>query len=328
MASLAETFRQAVDGRDLLWSDFEVRQTDCYRLFRGGVDGIHGWIVDRFGALAWIQWREGECSLNWDQACELAAQCQSVLKAKFGVEATFLKRYVADRSRLPNLQQEGLVFEAAFGAKNERWLGRENGVLFKILPTENFSPGLFLDQRNHRDWVRNLSSGRRVLNLFAYTGAFSVFAAKGGASEVVTVDVSKKWLETAKENFALNELHNTEHRCYATGALGFLQTGLKRAEHYDLVLIDPPSFSRSDRDGVFSLRENRTELWRLGRESVGPKGIFFFSCNWQQLSGESLIRETLEWFPASQWQKVELPGQPNDFLQTENPIAAVGYRRK
>lgn len=324
---LAEVFCATLVQRAPIAATLNAAQTDCMRLFGGTSDGIKGWIVDKFGSTAWIQYRETECDLNWAQAEELGALCHANLQ-EWGVRTTFLKRYVPDRSRLPNLAQDGTQFEMVFGEPLAAYQTTENGALFRILPTENFSPGLFLDQRENRAWAREHARAKRVLNLFAYTGAFSVTAALGGAREVTTVDVSKKWLEIAKENFALNGISLDGHRFFATGAMSFLSVAEKKSETFDLILVDPPSFSRSERDGVFSLRDDRQSLWGLCAGRVAKGGTLFFSCNWQQMDQTQLQRETRALLPSLEWESTALPACPPDFEGSDNPIAAVAYRRK
>jgi 23S rRNA (cytosine1962-C5)-methyltransferase len=329
MASLpavTQNFLYALGKRHSLFAPFVDERTDAYRIFNGASDGIRGWIVDRFGPVAWIQWREGETEFDWEFAKEFCTAIAPALNAELGIASVILRRFVADRSSvsLEKAAAEDLEFQC--GVVISDLVASENGLRFHIYPTESFSPGIFLDQRNNRAWVRERSAGKRVLNLYCYSGAFSVMAAAGGASEVTSVDISKRWMERVKLNFALNELPIAPHRFFSNGSLSFLATAKKRGEKYDLLLVDPPSFSRSEKDGVFSLKEDRFRLWELAADAVAPGGTLFFSTNWQQTNQQRLEQEMREVF-GSKWKSVALPSVPADFEHCENPIAACAFTR-
>jgi 23S rRNA (cytosine1962-C5)-methyltransferase len=120
----------------------------------------------------------------------------------------------------------------------------ENGALFRIDFSAGYSPGIFLDQRENRFMVNHLSSkGQKVLNAFAYTGAFSVMAALGGA-ETTTLDLSKTYLDWTWENFALNGLEREEHHGVKGNAFEWMASFARQGREFDGVILDPPTFSR------------------------------------------------------------------------------------
>jgi 23S rRNA (cytosine1962-C5)-methyltransferase len=123
----------------------------------------------------------------------------------------------------------------------------EHGVPFHARLGDGMSTGLFLDQRANRARVRALASGKRVLNLFAYTCGFTVAAAVGGALETVSVDASKKALERGRANLGLSGLEGPAHRFVADDAFEVLARMAKRGERFDLVCVDPPTFSTTKR---------------------------------------------------------------------------------
>lgn len=159
----------------------------------------------------------------------------------------------------------------AKGETGEPFVADENGLRFEVRPAGGV--GLYLDQRLQRSWVRETSRGRRVLNLFSYTGGFSVAASAGGAREVVSVDASKSMLNWSRVNHALNDLAPGPHLC--RDALKFLE----KCEPFDLIICDPPAFARTD-GGVFKLDRELDKLLKLlfakGREILfsvnGMKG--------------------------------------------------------
>ena len=142
--------------------------------------------------------------------------------------------------------------------------------------------GLFLDHRVARNWVRGSCKELRVLNLFAYTGSFSVYALAGGASRVTTVDMSKTYLDWASRNVALNEgLDASNHEIVQSDCLAWLGESLKKGEQYDLIICDPPTFSNSKRMKESSFSIDRDYRWLLAdlTRLLQPEGRLFFSNN-------------------------------------------------
>lgn len=173
------------------------------------------------------------------------------------------------------------------GVPRARWTARENGVLFELRTDSGHSPGLFLDQRENRLWVRRNAADKRVLNLFSYTGGFSVNAALGGAREVTTVDVSAGFNDWTRANFVLNGLDPAKGEFWAQDCLLFLKGAAKRGRRWDLILCDPPSFGRS-KEGVFQIQKAFPELLDLCLSVLEPDGRLLFSTNYEQWTTEDL----------------------------------------
>jgi len=131
--------------------------------------------------------------------------------------------------------------------------------------------GLFLDQRDNRALVRTLASGRRVLNLFGYTGGFSVYAAAGGARATVTVDAAAPAIAAARRNFERNRLPTEDARFVAGDAFAFLERAARDRERFDVVIADPPSFAPNRRALAAGLRAYR-RLHRLCAAVTAPGG--------------------------------------------------------
>lgn len=140
----------------------------------------------------------------------------------------------------------------------------ENGLRFVADPYRGQKTGLFLDQRENRQVVRRLAGGRRVLNLFAYNGGFSVYALAGGAEAAVSVDIARPALEAAERNVALNELAG-EHGSLAADIFDALPRWVKQEQRYDMVVLDPPSLANSSAQ---RRRAQRAYL-RLNRDALG-----------------------------------------------------------
>ncbi|MEK7467863.1 MAG: class I SAM-dependent rRNA methyltransferase [Planctomycetota bacterium] len=149
---------------------------------------------------------------------------------------------------------------------------RENGLLFEVSPGRASKGGLFLDQRENRERVEMLSSGSSVLNLFGYTGGFSLYAARGGAASTDTVDVSRPALAAARRNFALNALPLALARFHEADVFDFLEAGSGRRRFWDLVISDPPSFAPS-RVSLPAARRAYFRLHQLAVAVTSPGGL-------------------------------------------------------
>lgn len=148
----------------------------------------------------------------------------------------------------------------------------EHGMRFVVDVVSGQKTGLFLDQRENRRLLRRYARGRSVWNGFAYTGGFSIAAALGGASRVVTVDQARPAIEAARRNFAENGVDPSAHEFYADDCFDHLTRAARRGVHYDLVLVDPPSFAKASRDLPTALGAYR-ELHRLAADVVAPGGL-------------------------------------------------------
>lgn len=166
----------------------------------------------------------------------------------------------------------------------------ENGLKFIVNLSDYLDTGLFLDHRTTRQMVRDQSMKKRVLNLFAYTGSFSVYAASGGASQVVTVDLSKTYLQWAGRNLQLNGFENeTDFPLIHADVKQYLKT--IPANHFDIIVIDPPTFSNSKRmEDFLDIQRDHVELINDCLAGLKPGGAIYFSTNFTrfQLDREKL----------------------------------------
>ncbi len=155
----------------------------------------------------------------------------------------------------------------------------ESGLNFLVNLTDYLDTGLFLDHRVTRQMVRDLSKNKKVLNLFAYTGSFSVYAAEGSAAKVTTVDLSNTYLQWAKNNFALNHFeYNANYEFIAADVKQFLQS--VPADAYDIIVLDPPTFSNSKKmKDILDIQRDHVELINQSMHALSPGGILFFSTN-------------------------------------------------
>jgi 23S rRNA (cytosine1962-C5)-methyltransferase len=140
---------------------------------------------------------------------------------------------------------------------------------------------LFLDMREVREWLRAVSRHQRVLNLFAYTCSFGVCAALGGATRVVNLDLSRTYLEWGKANYALNGLAADGRDFIYGDALDWLGRFARRSEVFELVIVDPPSFSTTP----FSVTRDYPRLVALAAQVLAPRGVLLAATNHAQTSG-------------------------------------------
>jgi 23S rRNA (cytosine1962-C5)-methyltransferase len=204
--------------------------TSAYRVIHGEGDRLPGVVCDRYGSCAVVK-LDGEGALALR---ELLVEALRAPLAELGVGGALLR----------TARRHGNLSEPLFGEPVPQELAvRERGMTLIVNPWEGQKTGLFLDHRESRARIRSLAAGRRVLNLYGYTGGFSLAAALGGAREVTTVDVARPAIELAVRCFQLNGLAAERHHPQVEDVPEFLQQAAARAERYDLIVADPPNFA-------------------------------------------------------------------------------------
>jgi len=157
----------------------------------------------------------------------------------------------------------------------------EQGLKFWVNLGEYLDTGLFLDHRVTRARVREEAKGKRFLNLFAYTGSFTVYAAAGGAKGTTTVDMSNTYLDWAAENLKLNGFAGPKHERIRADVTRWLEDAGREGRTYDLIVLDPPSFSASKKmSGTFNVQRDQLKLLRSTLALLAPSGILYFSTNY------------------------------------------------
>ena len=162
---------------------------------------------------------------------------------------------------------------------------QEGGLAFEVNLSDYLDTGLFLDHRQTRAQVRKEAQGKRFLNLFSYTGSFSVYAAAGGAAETTSVDLSNTYLDWTRTNLAANGFKDAgRHRTVRDEARGFLEHRARRGEPpFDLVVVDPPTFSRSAKsDTPWDVERDHGGLLELVAKNLAPGGVVYFSTNFRR----------------------------------------------
>ncbi|HEV3339586.1 MAG TPA: bifunctional 23S rRNA (guanine(2069)-N(7))-methyltransferase RlmK/23S rRNA (guanine(2445)-N(2))-methyltransferase RlmL [Pirellulales bacterium] len=247
------------------------RGITCYRLYDRDVPEIP-LVVDRYEECLHLAEydrphdRSPAEHADWlDLMAKTAAETIEVAKGN-----VFMKR----RQR-----QRGLNQYERFSEQGKTFTVHEGGLKFRVNLSDYLDTGLFLDHRITRSMVRNAAAGKRFLNLFGYTGAFTVYAASGGAESTTTVDLSNTYLQWAEENLGLNGLAGREHRVVRDDAMNFLKYHCPGAA-YDLAVIDPPTFSNSKKtDDIWDVQRDHAELLNRLVALVSPGGVIYFSTN-------------------------------------------------
>ncbi|NCC28236.1 MAG: methyltransferase domain-containing protein, partial [Gammaproteobacteria bacterium] len=156
---------------------------------------------------------------------------------------------------------------------------KEGGLKFLVNFEDYLDTGLFLDHRDIRRMIGELAEGKSVLNLFAYTGTATVYAAKGGATRTTTVDMSRTYLEWARDNLALNRVIGQDQELIQADCLRWLEENAGQRS-YDLIFLDPPSFSASKRmTETLDIQRDHVALIRATTRLLAPDGILIFSNN-------------------------------------------------
>ncbi|MDB5195742.1 MAG: SAM-dependent methlyltransferase [Flaviaesturariibacter sp.] len=203
---------------------------------------------------------------EWLQACK------QVISDVTGISLE--NSYVKLRQRKASRQGQ---YQKLDEARTE-FVVKENGLDFIINLSDYLDTGLFLDHRLTRGMIREGVSGKRVLNLFCYTGSFSVYAVAGGAAEVVSVDLSKTYLHWAEKNVQLNFPDYASHKTQHADVLAYLKE--ETPESFDLIIMDPPTFSNSKRmDGILDIQRDHAVLINACMRLLKPTGILYFSTN-------------------------------------------------
>lgn len=184
----------------------------------------------------------------------------------------------------------------------------ENGLRFFVNLSDYLDTGLFLDHRITRDLVRKEAKGKKFLNLFSYTGSFTVHAASGGAIKSLSIDLSNTYLAWAEENLILNGFSETKHRLLRADVMDWLRKERKEQhrEKYDLIVVDPPTFSNSKKmTDIFDIQRDHVEILNtLYRDFALPGAVLYFSTNFRKFE---LMEKSILWDHVNDVSKQTIP---------------------
>lgn len=245
--------------------------TTAYRLFNGEGDGIGGLIIDRYADYAVFSWYN---ETLYQKKAELLTAFRTVYPDIIGA-------YEKIRFSTKDLPESQFLYgEQA----PEPLLVTENGVQFATYLNEGLMTGIFLDQKEVRGrLVDGFAVGKTVLNMFSYTGAFSVAAAMGGAVATTSVDLAKRSLPKTTEQFEVNHLNLAAQKIIVMDVFDYFNYASRKDLRYDMIILDPPSFARNKKK-VFSVAKNYGDLVKDSIDILTDKGTLIASTNAANLS--------------------------------------------
>jgi 23S rRNA (cytosine1962-C5)-methyltransferase len=246
---------------------YQSEDTTAFRVFNGEGDGFGGFTIDYFDGYYLIQWYS-------KGIYQFKEEIVTSLKKLIDYKGIYQKKRFAQDGKY--VEEDDFVA----GKKAEfPLLVKENGVQFAIYLNEGAMVGVFLDQREVRKLIRDkYANGKRVLNTFSYTGAFSVFAASGGASHTTSVDLANRSLSKTIENFSINGIDYEAQDIIVEDVFNYFKFARKKELKFDMVVLDPPSFARSKKH-TFSAAKDYKDLLKDTIAITEDNGVIVASTN-------------------------------------------------
>ncbi|KAF0216284.1 MAG: hypothetical protein FD174_3738 [Geobacteraceae bacterium] len=302
---LSKRLQSAIQLRNI---HADLGETSAYRLVNGEGDGLPGFTVDRYGDYLMVQLY----SSAWRPHLETVTQILQGLLAPVGIYEKSRPQKTRELEAVSESKSYGRLL---VGTPAPHPLQvKENGLNFLVSLDRGLNTGLFLDQRKNRRDLLARAKGRRVLNLFSYTAAFSVAAAAAGASKVTSVDVSSTYTEWGRANFGANRLNPKRHEFIVGDCLGVLLELARRGESYDIIIMDPPSFSTTA-TSRFTTRGGTAELVAAALPVLQAGGLLITSSNHQKVDVADYLKELRRGAlqAGNELRVISLAGQPEDF---------------
>lgn len=257
-------FKQALAYRAEFYAD---TSTTAFRMFNGEGDGVGGLTIDYYQGYYVISWySQGIYTFKKmiiDALQKTASPKGIYQKKRFDTNG----QYIEDEDFVQGEQAPSPL------------IVKENDVNFAVYLDDGAMVGVFLDQREVRKRIRDrYAKGKRVLNTFSYTGAFSVFAAKGGAVETTSVDLANRSLPKTREQFEINQIDQSHQRIIVQDVFKYFKYAAKKGMCFDMVILDPPSFARAKKF-TFSAAKDYTNLLEEAITITAPGGVIVASTN-------------------------------------------------
>lgn len=288
--SKAKQKRQHFENSDL---------TTAYRLFNQDGDNFGGVTIDRYADFVVFSWYN-----------------TFVYQYRDIIVKAFQKVYPAVKGGYEKIRFKGLDYESAhiYGQEApETFTILENGVKYSVFMNDGLMTGIFLDQHEVRDALINeLGLGKRVLNMFSYTAAFSVAAAMGGAIETTSVDLAKRSRELSQAHFEANGLNVTNHHFVVMDVFEYFKYAKRKNLTFDLIVIDPPSFARNKKQ-TFSVAKDYHCLISQALEVLSDDGTIIASTNAANLTVAQFKKQLEKGFASVKHEYIRLQQLPSDF---------------
>jgi 23S rRNA (cytosine1962-C5)-methyltransferase len=247
----------------------------CYRIYDHDIPQFP-FAIDKYESYIHISEYETGYYMEQEEKDAWFLQCLTQIALQTGthIDNIYLKK---------RQQQRGKQQYDKYGEESFETIGFENGLQFKLNLSDYLDTGLFLDHRPLRTKVKSIASGKNVLNLFAYTGSFSVYAAAADANLIVTIDLSNTYLKWAKENFEANGLLDEKKHFFIQDDVREWLADPPQHTLFDIIVMDPPTFSNSKRmEGVLDIQRDYIELINNAIPLLSPDGFLYFSTNFRR----------------------------------------------
>lgn len=284
---------------------FEVSShTTAYRLFNQDGDGFGGFTVDCYGDFALFSWYN-----------------RFVYSQKAMILAAFQQVFPDFKGAYEKIRFKGLTHESAhlYGTEApETFTILEHGVAYSVFLNDGLMTGIFLDQHEIRGGlVDGLALGKRVLNTFSYTAAFSVAAAMGGAIETTSVDLAKRSIDLSKAHFEANQLDTSSHHFVVMDVFDYFKWAKKKGLRFDVIVIDPPSFAKNKKK-TFSVLKDYHKLIEQALSILSSKGTIIASTNASNFSASAFKRELQKGLKGVHYDFCDFKQLPSDFSINPN----------
>lgn len=250
--------------------------TNALRLVNGLGDALPGLVLEQYDRHYVIHLFEKQWTFQKEALAEF-------VKNRLGARYLIIKERLDPKA----LTAERINASVWTGQAPARTVIRENGLNFSVDLNDGLNSGLFLDTRRNRRIVAGFADGAKVLNCFAYTCSFGVYAKAFGASGVINVDISRKSLERGRENYELNHLGYTGTEFIRADALTYMKRAFKKDNRFGCVILDPPSFARHE-GKIFSVKKDLAVLVDSAMNILEPGGVLFVATNFSGLSHRAL----------------------------------------
>ncbi|MDD2309276.1 MAG: class I SAM-dependent rRNA methyltransferase [Desulfuromonadaceae bacterium] len=302
---LTGRLKRAIELRSL---HADLNDSTAYRLVNAEGDGLPGLTVDRYADYLMLQIY---CAA-WRPHLKLVTQILQELLSPLGIYEKSRPQKTRELEAVSDSKNYGRLL--AGKAAPQRLEARENGLTFLVTLEQGLNSGLFLDQRRNRRDLMGRVKGKRLLNLFSYTGAFSVAAAAAGAAEVTSVDASAGYTDWARDNFSANRINPKQHEFIVGDCLAVLGKLAQGGKRYDIILMDPPSFSTTAKSR-FTTRGGTSDLVAAALPLLTDNGLLIASSNHQKVDVAEYLKELRRGAlqAACDLRVISLLGQPEDF---------------
>lgn len=276
----------------------------CYRVYDADIPEYAA-AIDVYGQWVLVQEYQAPASVDIRKVRQRLQNILDVIPEVLGVD----EKHIVVKTRS---QQKGLSQYEKLGNERNIYTVQEGGLTFYVNLHDYLDTGLFLDHRMTRQRIRDMADGKHFLNLFAYTGSVSVYAAAGGAASVTTVDMSNTYLDWAKRNFNLNDFKGDRYRFIKADCVQWLDKQSPSQQVYDVIFLDPPTFSNSkSMEQSFDVQKDHGALIRAAMKLLADDGVLVFSNNFRRFRMDADVMEQFD------VQDISAKTIPEDFKRNE-----------